>query len=1117
MESVHASVDQDELLTPVAMEITSSDSSPLSVGFRSNSGGDLTELLSERNRKLLSKKRPKSPLAGDSEGCSQPSSSPPVASKKKGHGIFRGKKRQHGRGTAVVVDTGAGIECGTAMSPSAASTLDRSVASLTYSNHTVLDSDSALATPMRDCTLNGDYDDGDVANERQQGQSVEDGGHARLEQSYQANHNSLSSLVASEVNYSLTAALSKWSQKHPQHARSLSRNTSVRSFSRATEYGVNEMELQHANPHAAGDGTGLGYPSTQHAQSADMQQEQHHDTTSFQTTACPGEHADDSEIKQAPHTAGAGLNSTLLNPGQGEPADSLRLPSHSPTPSEPPPGSRRSSSRLLDAFRFRNPSPSGDASEGSMGRPRSRTLGMPAVLQGLMSRRASKASGAGSSARHTPKAFMGSRHRGDEELFDGPEDSNLMRMVEEKMTMEGLNKKKALVAARVERMVDIHGGEDHAMYFILDKCRQEGEAIILLQHLITHGVDVNAPDDTKRTSLHVAVDRNFVHVAKVLLTNDTSAELTDGEGRLAVEYALDARQDEIAALLLKHMSNERVRTLFEPQPQEGGEWERQKFNFYNLISEPSDMPKSAEAVLDSLVDPTQVPDQYDFHFTILESNSEGVSPFQSSFSLGCKSIFHRLLEIEGLRDHSVVRTLIHHKWTHFGETKTYKNVMFYFLFVFITSFAFISAGRQRAEGFRVVNVSDNESLMLDYELGDPRTYPDVESYFRAICEVLIIIGTLNNLYQEIREMITSELLDYWTDKYNYVQLSTISLFLVLIPLRWTDTDVQWYVAACTYMVVCLRTLQLISVTKVVGIYLQILIEIVKKDVSKFAIIFSIFWIMFSGSTFLVLVGTKNASGTVTGTDLDKISDTGSYSHILLSGLRMMVQAESVVDEYQTKLHWLAVVIQMFFLFTLLIVILNILIAQLSDTYQRVKENAQRTLEQNWASALRNLEQTKDLGERRYRSFEAFVTKENPEVYLITWEKPVDLSEQREGERRQRYVEQQLAKQEQQLVAIRSQLRKSLGMQQDDQVAQRQMEDTLKEMVRQQLPEVMENIVHRNTDEVIHSIGGTTARSAREIEEHVHQRVVQEVLGMLERTTEDVVARVSDMMVYEPPL
>lgn len=98
------------------------------------------------------------------------------------------------------------------------------------------------------------------------------------------------------------------------------------------------------------------------------------------------------------------------------------------------------------------------------------------------------------------------------------------------------------------------------------------------------------------------------------------------------------------------------------------------------------------------------------------------------------------------------------------------------------------------------------------------------------------------------------------------------------------------------------------------------------------------------------------------------------------------------------------------------------------------------------------------------------------------------------------------------------MRKTLSLLQTGQVQQQEMNSTMKEMVRQQLPDVMENIVHRNTDQVISSLGGTTARSAREIEEHVHQRVVQEVLNMLESATDDVVARVSDLMSFaEPPV
>lgn len=47
---------------------------------------------------------------------------------------------------------------------------------------------------------------------------------------------------------------------------------------------------------------------------------------------------------------------------------------------------------------------------------------------------------------------------------------------------------------------------------------------------------------------------------------------------------------------------------------------------------------------------------------------------------------------------------------------------------------------------------------------------------------------------------------------------------------------------------------------------------------------------------------------------------------------------------------------MSFLFIVLVVILNILIAQLSDTYADVKSDATRTLERNWAKALIAMEQ-----------------------------------------------------------------------------------------------------------------------------------------------------------------
>lgn len=78
-------------------------------------------------------------------------------------------------------------------------------------------------------------------------------------------------------------------------------------------------------------------------------------------------------------------------------------------------------------------------------------------------------------------------------------------------------------------------------------------------------------------------------------------------------------------------------------------------------------------------------------------------------------------------------------------------------------------------------------------------------------------------------------------------------------------------------------------------------------------------------------------------------------------------------------------------------------------------------------------------------------------------------------------------------------------------SQIELSDMVKELVRQRLPSIMEDIVHKNSAEVIESIGGTSTRSAREIEDRVHQRVVEEVMHMLESATDDVVERISGMI------
>ena len=77
----------------------------------------------------------------------------------------------------------------------------------------------------------------------------------------------------------------------------------------------------------------------------------------------------------------------------------------------------------------------------------------------------------------------------------------------------------------------------------------------LLETLIAEGVDLSIKDSDGRSALHATVERkNFVHVAKVLMENDAPTEEKDSAGKMAVEYALKQENDEMAALILRNMT-----------------------------------------------------------------------------------------------------------------------------------------------------------------------------------------------------------------------------------------------------------------------------------------------------------------------------------------------------------------------------------------------------------------------------------------------------------------------------------------------------------------------------------------------------------------------------------
>ena len=71
---------------------------------------------------------------------------------------------------------------------------------------------------------------------------------------------------------------------------------------------------------------------------------------------------------------------------------------------------------------------------------------------------------------------------------------------------------------------------------------------------------VTDKDGVKKSLLHLAAERNFVDIAKCLLQYDPELvylKTVGGGHKFPVEYALENYKDDVAALIIKGMSNKR--------------------------------------------------------------------------------------------------------------------------------------------------------------------------------------------------------------------------------------------------------------------------------------------------------------------------------------------------------------------------------------------------------------------------------------------------------------------------------------------------------------------------------------------------------------------------------
>ncbi|XP_022806760.1 uncharacterized protein LOC111343834 [Stylophora pistillata] len=150
--------------------------------------------------------------------------------------------------------------------------------------------------------------------------------------------------------------------------------------------------------------------------------------------------------------------------------------------------------------------------------------------------------------------------------------------------------------------------------------------------------------------------------------------------------------------------------------------------------------------------------------------------------------------------------------------------------------------------------------------------------------------------------------------------------MCIIPFRCASSKAQWTVASLAIMFNFLRIFKFSSVTRTTGLYTKTLAKIIQQDLTRFMAVFVVVFLPFCGALFISL----RCSG-------QNLLFSG-LGDVFLSGFRVLSEQRPIAEDY-SNFNWLSILLMLAYMGTVIVVLLNILIAQMSTTYIQAKKVA----------------------------------------------------------------------------------------------------------------------------------------------------------------------------------
>ncbi|PFX32604.1 transient receptor potential cation channel subfamily V member 3-like [Stylophora pistillata] len=520
------------------------------------------------------------------------------------------------------------------------------------------------------------------------------------------------------------------------------------------------------------------------------------------------------------------------------------------------------------------------------------------------------------------------------------------------------------------------------------------------QFFIDKGADVNKADDFGRTPLHVAASADYSEMVRFLIDNGADIELTTkGEKQTPLHFAAKNEAPQSVKILLAYGAETEVRDYKQRTPLqlaaesnsaesaklllEGGATAgaRDDSGMSALTLMITKMPSVALRALDQFHVTDRSHRKQRYYLNFLEQcdpdtkrQSVNLSPLQAVVEVNC---FELIM-------HPIFQRLIEVKWGFFG-LRAWLGI---FLNVLL------------AVAYTVLGVTHPTDVANYY-------YPLSKSAWKIPLEAAVVLLTFNEIRKEIKEFYQSKRenkgfiswrkkevkrdLQYchprWTqeknfikqhvkqikhrkktyfqDKWNYLDWVAYLMLIIVIILHVINVVVEnnqyngyfTRIHACTIIIIWVRLLKFARPFPSQGPFVVILDNILV-DTIRWGFVIAMFYIPYAAA-FWMLFGPGSMREPVKGYD--------NVGHLAFTIIRFPLVDNYNFDDLEKEYPVMSRVLCGSFLILAAIVLMNLYIALLSNTFQRVYDNARATAAMQRARLLQDLESSaSDHRVERYR-------------------------------------------------------------------------------------------------------------------------------------------------------